>query len=75
MVDDECYYLSGTQLLFVEFTVYKAGGKRFAPNGKPYQYLYHNVPQTLAEDWLDDKCNGETYNSSIRDSYAHTRVN
>jgi len=69
-----CIYNTVTEELLVEFTVYRKKLDPVTPSGRPYVYIYDDVPEATADEFLDDKENGEFFNASIRGIYAFTRI-
>ncbi len=69
-----CIYNPATSELLVEFTVYRIRLDPVTPSGRPYAYIYDGVPQAVADAFLDDRENGEFYNSDIRGIYSFTRI-
>jgi len=69
-----CIYNAVTEELLVEFTVYRKKLDPLTPSGRPYTYIYDDVPAAVAADFLDDKENGEFFNSDIRGLYDFTRI-
>ena len=69
-----CIYNAATEELLVEFTVYRKKLDPVTPSGRPYVYIYDDVPEAIADEFLDDKENGEFYNESIRGIYDYTRI-
>lgn len=69
-----CFYVAGTEELVVEFLVYRKRLWPLEPSGRPYIYKYDDVPEAVADAFLDDKENGEYYNSDIRGVYNYTRL-
>ncbi len=70
-----CHYDIATKDLLVHFTVYRKDQEEPKPNGRPYQYVYHNVPLAVAASFINDDANGEYYNYVIRDHFSWRRVN
>ena len=73
--DPESEYNAATGKLLVVFNVYRKRLTPFYPSGRPYVYRYNDVPEAVADTWLDDAGNGEYYNASIRGVYSFTRIN
>jgi len=73
--DPESGYNAATGKLLVVFNVYRKRLTPFYPSGRPYVYRYNDVPEAVADTWLDDAGNGEYYNASIRGVYSFTRIN
>ena len=69
-----CFYVAATEELVVEFTVYRQRLAPLTPAGRPYIYRYDDVPEAVADTFLDDLENGEYYNSDIRGEYPYTRL-
>jgi len=69
-----CIYNPATEELLVEFMVYRKSLDPLTPSGRPYTYIYDEVPEAVADAFLDDRQNGEFYNAFIRGIYAFTRI-
>ncbi len=72
--DEDCSYDDATQVLTVVWTVFKKSISFGATSGRPYEYTYANVPESVADSFLDDRGNGEYFNVVIRDHYTATRI-
>ncbi len=72
--DPDCTYDAATQVLTVIWTVFRKGVAPLKPSGRPYEYTYTNVPEAVADSFLDDRGNGEYYNAVIRGHYTFTRI-
>lgn len=72
--DPRSSYDAATEQLTVTFTVFRKRVAPLIPSGKPYAYRYDDVPEAVADTWLDDEGNGEYYNSTIRNAYDFTRL-
>lgn len=71
---DGCTYDAANEQLTVEFTVYRKRVNPQTPSGRPYKYIYDEVPISISEAFLNDNENGEFYNSDIRSEYDFTRI-
>mgnify|MGYP004454369159 CR=1 FL=1 len=71
---DGCSYDAATEKLTVEFTVFRKRVFPLNPSGKPYKYIYDEIPLATSEAFLNDAENGEYYNASIRGLYTFTRI-
>jgi|TARA_R100000093_G_scaffold68757_1_gene40550 hypothetical protein len=69
-----CFYNATTKDLLCHFTLWKQTPPFGGIDGSPYIYWYHNVPQAVADAFLDDEENGEYYNYVIRGHYTFTRA-
>ena len=61
-----CDYVAASQRLIVEFFGYKKSLSAPPFTGKPYLYVYEDVPQAVADHWFSIDCDGEWYNYNIR---------
>ncbi len=73
--DPNSSYNAATAQLLVVFNIYRKRLTPFYPGGRPYVYRYNDVPEAVADLWLDDAGNGEYYNANIRGVYDFTRIN
>lgn len=73
-----CDYFPASEILVVEFTAYRKALARPPLDGRPYVYVYENVPEELADLWFDEDCDGVDYNFLIRGQpgpiYPFTRI-
>jgi len=63
---ENCDYVAASQRLIVEFFGYKKSLSAPPFTGKPYLYVYEDVPQAVADHWFSIDCDGEWYNYNIR---------
>jgi hypothetical protein len=74
----QCDYVPSEQILIVEFTGYKKSLSPPPLDGRPYLYLYYDVPQEVWDTWSAMDCDGTWYNYNIRgqpssEGYTYTR--
>jgi hypothetical protein len=75
----QCDYIPASERLIVEFSGYKKGLARPPFTGRPYLYVYEDVPQAVWDYWLSIDCDGEWYNYNIRGQpkalgYGYVRI-
>ena len=71
---DGCFYDAATEILHVEFTVYRKRLAPLTPSGRPYIYEYEEVPLAISEAFLNDDEDGTFYNAYIRAEYEFNRL-
>ena len=69
-----CDYNGSTQILTIEFNVYRKSLAPLTPSGRPYRYNYFDVDAYTADAFLLGGASGVFFNEYIRGAFYHFRL-